>query len=73
MLTQVKIIKSFPLGIIPGKKGRPWTDNSWKAGFGLETDNILVEYNIPPAQTKEDFISNIEFMQEYIRKFVKKN
>lgn len=65
-----KVISS--LGIIPGKKGRPWADNFWKAGFGLETDNILVEYNIPPAQTKEDFISNIEFMQEYIRKFVKR-
>ena len=59
------------IGIIPGEKGAPWTDPSWPPGFGLEIDNILVEYNIPPARSKEQFISYIEFMKSYIDEYVK--
>lgn len=59
------------IGIIPGEKGDPWVDPTWPDGFGLEIDNILVEYNIPPALSKEQFISAIEFMKSYIKAFVK--
>lgn len=59
------------IGIIPGEKGAPWTDPSWPEGFGLEIDNILVEYNIPPARSKAQFVAYIEFMKSYIRDFVK--
>ena len=60
------------IGIIPGEKGNPWTDPSWEPGYGLEIDNILAEFNIPPCTTKEDFINSIVFMKKYIRDFVKK-
>ena len=40
-------------------------------GFGLETDNILAEFNIPPVKDEINFVNNIVYMQEYIDKFVK--
>lgn len=60
------------IGIIPGEKGAPWVDPSWLEGFGIEIDNILVEYNIPPARSKDQFVSYIEFMKSYISDFVAK-
>lgn len=59
------------VGLIPGQKGKPYRAKDMKKGFGLETDNILAEFNIPPAKKKEDFIGSILFMQDYIRNFVK--
>jgi len=60
------------IGIIPGEKGNPWRGDDMPEGFGLETDNILAEFNIPPCTTKEEFINNIEYMKNYIDQFVKK-
>lgn len=65
-----KVVSS--IGIIPGVKGDPYVDETMPNGFGLETDNILAEFNIPPCRTKEQFITNIEWMKNYIRDFVKK-
>lgn len=59
------------IGLIPGIKGTPWVDKSWPAGYGLEIDNILAEFNIPPATTSEDFVYRMEFMKDFIDKFVK--
>lgn len=64
-----KVVSS--IGLIPGEKGDPWTDESMPQGFGLETDNILAEFNIPPVQTKSAFINNINYMKNYINSFVK--
>lgn len=61
------------IGLIPGEKGNPWRDEKWmKKGFGMEIDNILAEFNIPPCKTLGSWITNIEFMKNYIRDFVKK-
>lgn len=60
------------VGLIPGEKGDPWRCKEMPKGFGLETDNILAEFNIPPATTKDDFVSSILYMQEFIDRFVKK-
>lgn len=69
-----KVISS--VGMIPGYKGDPWLDEEWlkpgMIGYGLETDNILAEFNIPPVTKKEDFIKAHEYMKGYIRGFVKK-
>ena len=59
------------IGLIPGVKGAPWVDESWVKGYGLETDNILAEFNIPPATSCEAFVNSMEFMKDYIDKFVK--
>ena len=64
-----KVISS--VGLIPGLKGDPYTDDM-PEGFGLETDNILAEFNIPPCRTITEWIHNIEYMKEYIRSFVKR-
>lgn len=59
------------IGLIPGEKGNPWVGPGMSEGFGLEIDNILAEFNIPPAGTKEEFRKSITFMLEYIEAFVK--
>ena len=59
------------VGLIPGEKGNPWKSEDIPEGFGLETDNILAEFNIPPVTDRINFVNNIVYMQEYINKFVK--
>lgn len=59
------------VGLIPGQKGNPWRSEDMPEGFGLETDNILAEFNIPPVRDGINFVNNIVYMQEYINKFVK--
>lgn len=55
---------------IPGCKEEPYTENL-PDGFGLQTDNILAEFNIPPVTSEDKFIHNIEFMKNYIDNIVK--
>lgn len=55
---------------IPGVKGTPYTEGL-PEGYGLQTDNILAEFNIPPVKDGNSFIHHIEFMKDYIRNFVK--
>lgn len=64
-----KVVSS--VGLIPGEKGDPYVAEDMPVGFGLETDNILAEFNIPPVTTSTAFINNIEYMKQYIDKFVK--
>lgn len=64
-----KVVSS--VGKIPGEKGNPYVAEDMPAGFGLETDNILAEFNIPPVSDEASFINNIEYMKGYIDKFVK--
>lgn len=59
------------VGLIPGEKGNPYVSDDMPSGFGLETDNILAEFNIPPVVSEAGFINNIMYMQQYIDKFVK--
>lgn len=59
------------VGLIPGVKGKPYRPKGMPKGFGIETDNILAEFNIPSVKCKEDFINNIYKMKNYIDKFVK--
>lgn len=59
------------IGIIPGEKGNPYRSEDMPKGYGLEIDNILAEFNIPPATTKEEFVDSITYMKDYIKSFVK--
>lgn len=59
------------IGIIPGEKGKAYRSEDMPEGFGLEIDNILAEFNIPPVRTKDDFIQSIVYMKNYIKAFVK--
>lgn len=60
------------IGIIPGQKNEPYTENLPK-GFGLQTDNVLAEFNIPPATTLSEFIDSISYMKNVIQNMVKKH
>lgn len=60
------------IGLIPGEKGEPYKPESLPDGFGVQTDNILAEFNIPPVKSREDFIANINVMKNFIREFVQK-
>lgn len=64
-----KVVSS--IGIIPGVKGDAWKSDDMPEGFGIEVDNILGEFNIPPCKTREEFVNNIEYMKNYIDRFVK--
>lgn len=64
-----KVVSS--IGLIPGLKGDPYRSDDMPEGFGLEIDNILAEFNIPPVTERKDFVNAIEYMKNYIRKFVK--
>ena len=65
-----KVVSS--IGIIPGIKGDPFVADDMPVGFGLETDNILAEFNIPPVRKKIDFLNALNYMKGYIRDWVKK-
>lgn len=62
-----KIVSS--IGLIPGEKGNPWTAGL-PEGYGLEIDNILGEFNIPPCKTKQEWVHHIDFMKEFIKGYV---
>lgn len=64
-----KVVSS--IGIIPGLKGEPWRGEDMPKGYGIEIDNILAEFNIPPAKTRDAFVGSMEYMKEYLTAFVK--
>lgn len=64
-----KVVSS--IGLIPGEKGNPYRADDMPEGFGLEIDNILAEFNIPPVTDEISFINNIQYMKDYIDNFVK--
>ena len=52
---------------IPGSKDAPYKDDM-PEGFGLQTDNILAEFNIPAVKSERMFVDCINFMKDIIRK-----
>lgn len=54
---------------IPGYKDDPYTEGL-PEGCGLQTDNILAEFNIPAVTELNDFIYYIELMKNVIREKV---
>ena len=65
-----KVVSS--VGLIPGVKDEPYKAEDMPEGFGIEIDNILAEFNIPPCKSCGEWINNIEYMKNYLRNFVKK-
>ena len=67
--TKTNKVKSS-VQLIPGTKQYPHHIEELGPGFALQTDNILAEFNVPPTNNIETFVSNINKMKDYIRKFV---
>jgi len=58
---------NFPvtaIGLIGGSKNVPRQIGN---GFALQEDNVAVEFNIPPASSKEQFVSSIHFVLDFLR------
>lgn len=56
------------IGLIGGTKDYP---RQLGNGYALQEDNVTVEFNIPPAETKEKFKASIEYALEFIKTEVK--
>lgn len=59
------------VGMIPGTKDEPHpiTDK----GHFIQTDNIAFEFNIPPCETADEYIENINFVKEHLEVLAKAN
>lgn len=55
------------IGLIGGSKSHP---RQLGGGFALQEDNVTVEFNIPPAKSKEQFATSIGYVLEYLRQEV---
>ena len=53
------LVPSF--NIINGTKERP---ESFDEGYAILKDNALIEGNIPPAKTKQEFVNNMTMLKE---------
>lgn len=56
-------------GIIGGTKYEPKPID--KLGNAIQEDNVMIEFNIPPCNTKKYFLQNINFVKNYLSTFVK--
>ena len=68
--TKTNKVKSA-INLIPGTKEHPHRVQDFGPGYALQTDNILAEFNVPPATCEAEFVDNVMRMKEYIRNFVK--
>lgn len=59
------------VGMIPGTKDEPHpiTDK----GHFIQTDNIAFEFNIPPCETADEYVENINFVKEHLEVLAKAN
>jgi hypothetical protein len=60
------------IGKIGGTKTHPLPVESLGKGFAIQEDNVLVEYNIPPADSVGAFILYNKHMMSYLSKKVNK-
>lgn len=51
-------------GLIGGSKKEPRPIS--KEGHAVQEDNVMIEFNIPASESKEDFIFNINFVKSYL-------
>jgi hypothetical protein len=63
-----KVVSS--IGLIPGVKGNAYRAPDMPEGYGLQIDNILAEFNIPPTNDRDEFLNSINYMKNYIREYV---
>lgn len=70
--TSKKGTPTYACGRFGGTKGRavPIHPDYMKDGFGLQEDNVMLEFNIPPAANQYDFRNFISFAMAGLKKRV---
>lgn len=63
-----KVVSS--IGLIPGEKNNPYRTKDMPKGCGIEIDNILAEFNIPPCKNLTDWIVYMTYMKDYIKNYI---
>lgn len=56
------------IGKIGGSKYHP---RSLGNGYALQEDNVAVEFNIPPAESKDKFVASIQYVLELLKQELK--
>lgn len=51
-------------GLIGGTKNAPKKISD--AGHAIQEDNVMIEFNIPPSDSLENFTDNIQFVKDYL-------
>lgn len=59
-------------GLVGGTKEEPIPINEENKGYSLQEDNVALEFTIPPATTKTEFINSINFVKNYITETILK-
>lgn len=60
-------------GMLGGTKNKPIPVEGPRKGFSVQEDNVMAEYNIPPATNKKEFIEYNMFMLEALSIFLPEN
>jgi hypothetical protein len=55
-------------GMIGGTKEEPKVIS--EKGHAIQEDNVMVEFNIPPCSTEDEFVEELEFVEEYLEQLV---
>jgi len=55
------------VGLIDGTKDKPFEPKDVTKGFALQEDNVMLEYNIPPAQTTRTWMGRFDVARQMIK------
>lgn len=59
------------IGLIPGTKEDPYIIST--EGHSVQVDNVLLEFNVPPANNSQDMFINIQFIMAWFKKNIPKD
>lgn len=59
-------------GLVGGTKKEPRKLSEIGDGFMIQEDNVMLEFNVPPASTGKEFSDNIGYMLEELPRFIPK-
>jgi hypothetical protein len=54
------------VGIFPGTKAKPYTPKGWEPGYAIQEDNVMLEFNIPPASTSSQLLHTLGRAKDYV-------
>lgn len=60
-------------GFIKGTKKNPFVFSEHSRHFATSLDNVMAEFGIPPAKTKEEFCNNLKISMDYISSILPEN